>query len=410
MFANNAKKCVLAANSAVRSLAKVLVLALISAASIWWMHSVVSTENQPKFEPHMRQPVRTVKQIVVQPLHGFGNQLRSVVSAVVLSKWLNSSISVGPSKFQSGWQTYFDAPIFRHALSYESDDDIGCGVEDGNGRDEVSIMSVSPTTKKNCIEEGTNCDYFDEGCINLPSNMKLRLDTLGFCTIYAVRPCGMSNQKYDSTKLDFYSSIRPRQEIQKKLQLITQQFAGHRVVGIQYRHTDNCRDPGKLWKAGLVNFIRHQTLERSGCPSLSTFQDMMVQELRKDNTTIFYFASDDADAYDTICKSNYGDLRPCKDGLVLGHSNQDYVVDILALSCTERIIGSQRSTYSAEAANLGGIPLYDWDEQIYRKPFASVNDAQVARAFRARITELCRGPSGPSAHPLSHRLHRDPLK
>lgn len=145
--------------------------------------------------------------------------------------------------------------------------------------------------------------------------------------------CHSIYQHYPLNKL-----FVPCAEIEKKINKITSSFNSN-TIGLHIRRTDHAK-----------------AIELS---PLSFFVNLIDEEIQKNEETTFYLATDDKEIKKELV-SKYqskiiyfdGELsRVSKNGM------ENAVVDLFALSKTNKIIGSAASSYSALAAELGNIPL-----------------------------------------------------
>lgn len=133
--------------------------------------------------------------------------------------------------------------------------------------------------------------------------------------------------------------FRPVPEIEAQVQALLPPGGGP-VIGVHIRRTDH------------VEAIRHASVER--------YEQMMDAEIRERPEVKFYLATDDGEVKGRLLH-RFGEGRIITAQMALGRDSQagmvGAVVDLIALSRTEKIIGSYYSSYSEIAAELGGIEL-----------------------------------------------------
>lgn len=137
------------------------------------------------------------------------------------------------------------------------------------------------------------------------------------------------------------NDLVPRKDIEKRVDEIIPLLGGckKRVIGIHIRRTDN------------VSSIKNSPLE--------LFTEEMDKELAADRDVLFYVASDSleekrklVDRYkEHIITSFEQPQRNTPKGII------DAMVDLCALSRTEKIYGSSHSSFSELSARLTGIEL-----------------------------------------------------
>ncbi len=137
-------------------------------------------------------------------------------------------------------------------------------------------------------------------------------------------------------KSDKYHLFAPRAEIQKQIEDVTQHFGEH-CVGIHIRRTDN------------VEAIRQSPTE--------LFVQRMQSEIARNSNTKFYLATD-SQADKALIINTFPDrviVNPRQADRESVAGMQDAVRELFLLSKTRYIIGSFHSSYSATAAEIGGI-------------------------------------------------------
>lgn len=133
--------------------------------------------------------------------------------------------------------------------------------------------------------------------------------------------------------------FRPVPEIEERVQALVPEDAGP-VVGVHIRRTDH------------AEAIKHASVER--------YVELMEAELRKRPDVRFYLATDDQQVKNRLL-GHFGAERIITAKTALDRGSQEgmegAVVDLFALSRTEKIFGSYYSSYSEIAAELGNIEL-----------------------------------------------------
>jgi hypothetical protein len=168
--------------------------------------------------------------------------------------------------------------------------------------------------------------------------------------------CRLIEEKYDFTKLRCYSSVymtgcsrffRPQRkfmpflvvdDIQQRVDDIVGRF-GVRTVGVHIRRTDHA-------------IVIERNPEHA-------FMDAIQRELRTDPMTTFFLATDSPDVESRFMAA-FGDriIRyPKEFGRNTVKGVQDALVDLVCLSRTGKIIGSEGSSFSETAAQISDIPL-----------------------------------------------------
>ena len=149
--------------------------------------------------------------------------------------------------------------------------------------------------------------------------------------VYSMHQCGPN---FPLSRL-----FRPVPPIEERIAALLQGGSGP-VVGVHIRRTDH------------VEAIRHASVKR--------YEDMMEAELRQRPDVRFYLATDDSLVKEHMLE-HFGKDRIITAQMDLARDSragmEGAVVDLFALSRTEKIIGSYYSSYSEIAAELGGIEL-----------------------------------------------------
>ena len=130
----------------------------------------------------------------------------------------------------------------------------------------------------------------------------------------------------------------PRADIQQRIDGITNSFSAN-TIGVHIRRTDNA-----------------ESIRRS---PLTSFINILKEEVGKDESVKFYLASDDEEVKQTLNEQFPNHIITCQDKVNRNslEGMRFAVIDLFCLSKTKKIIGSDYSSYSQIAAEIGGIPL-----------------------------------------------------
>lgn len=130
----------------------------------------------------------------------------------------------------------------------------------------------------------------------------------------------------------------PQPDIQSQIDKITANFKGN-TIGVHIRRTDNTQS---IQNSPTESFYRILMMEISKDPSVKFYLATDNQSIKNDFTKKF---QDRIITYD--CKMERNSLEGMKSA----------VIELFCLSMTIKIIGSDYSSYSQIAAEIGGIEL-----------------------------------------------------
>jgi len=130
----------------------------------------------------------------------------------------------------------------------------------------------------------------------------------------------------------------PQTDIQQRIDSVTQSFANH-TIGVHIRRTDNSE---AIKRSPLESFIR-----------------ILKKETESDPAVKFYLASDDEEVKNLLNTQFPHRIITCSDKAERDtlEGMKFAVVDLFCLTKTSKIIGSDYSSYSQIAAEIGNIPL-----------------------------------------------------
>ena len=251
--------------------------------------------------------------LIIQPIGGLCNRMRSINSAYKLAKLRKERLIV----------------IWFH------NEELGCSFE--------SIFIPNPNI--HLINISSKFDIrkiFYQIISQNIGNDDIRSNRTG-CVLNETFRSSLKRRCYIATEEHFYPAdsyelFRPLPELQRKIDAIISLFSSY-TVGVHIRRTDNLPSIGKS--------------------STTAFVSAMLKELENNPNTIFYVASDDESE-----ESNLRNLFPDR---ILSNSNkelsrgslqgmQDAVIDLYCLAATNKIIGSFYSSFTDIAADMNQTP------------------------------------------------------
>lgn len=293
------------------------------------------------------------KKLVYVGSNGFCNRLRSLASSVILAEatdrellvyWLrpNEEFILGGAD----WSDLFTYPNFKRTDSLPIYGAYYNGKKEGDSshlvrlHGELCIPVKSPEMKAHALSPGAEVE------LAIPEEY----DEVMIRTIHNVKPKGMSNEDFYQKKRAFYKTLIPAPYIQKQIQKFSKKITS-KTIGVHVRSTD------------LLAIV---TKDKNKSTPYWKYEEEMNKALKKDPQTTFFLSTDSKQSLDHFL-GIYGNkvvYFPSVDfknnGVVTRttlEATQNAIVDLFLLSKTSRIIGTQHSSFSYEAACLGGIPI-----------------------------------------------------
>ncbi len=253
-----------------------------------------------------------IKRIVLQPIGGLRNRLRATASAIDLSQELGAKLTViwnANAECNAQWGDLFQPveqidQLRQHSKLLLRLKSRICPL--------LRCQKPLPLTKIDDLEEwiathGKSC----------------RLYIQSFSKFY--RPHS------ESIKL-----FIPLPHLQQQINFLTQQ----EQIGIHIRRTDN-----------------KKSISES---PLSLFETMIQEEINRNHEARFFLATDDLETERQL-QNRFPNRITVQPNKLLDRNNrvaiQNAVVDLFALSRCKKVWGSYWSSFSVEAARIGGIPL-----------------------------------------------------
>ena len=260
-----------------------------------------------------------MKKLTVEPVGGLANRMRVIESSVALSKAYGVPLQINwllNSSCNCPFSELFSLP------------------------DDIIVNEIKVSYFFNRI-----LHYLTPiriklagGCYVRQQNVEQLINS-GFKLSQICKP----NNMYITTCSKFYSNesrcLRPAFKLQNEIENICSNFNGH-VVGVHIRRTDN---------ASSIKFS-----------PTSVFIDLMRNELNQNKDTLFFLATDDLEEEKLLLSMFSGKILTYKKRTFdrnKADAIQDALVDLFCLSRTEKIFGSYWSSFSEQAAFLGGCEL-----------------------------------------------------
>jgi hypothetical protein len=167
-------------------------------------------------------------------------------------------------------------------------------------------------------------------------------------TIHNTKPSEMSNEEFYQAKRSFYNKLVPVSYVSNNVEKTFSKFPDM-IIGVHIRTTD------------MLKLVHKKNM-----PSLWKYVDAMKAEIEK-NPDVSFFVSADNIIILRYFRKLFGNrvyfyegMSYNSDGSIVRNSiraTQDALIDLLLLSKTKGIIGTKFSSFSYEAACIGGIPI-----------------------------------------------------
>jgi hypothetical protein len=183
----------------------------------------------------------------------------------------------------------------------------------------------------------TNYDLIDEGrLLELPNSNNFSIVQ----TIYSVLPGTMSYTEYNRAKINIYNSIVFPPFLLKDVDDFLRIYRNPQNIGVHIRHTDNLNDTNKQ--------------------RYNTSKEIFIEKMKQYNHETIFLCSDNGNIL-TECRDLFPNIivsPPCSNPLYQA------LFEMILLSKTKRIVGSDSSTFSYESAYFSGtdIELYQNSE------------------------------------------------
>lgn len=265
-----------------------------------------------------RSETEPPKAIIVQPLQGLANRLRVLASAAITAK-------------RAGRTLYLD---------WRADERCGAGWNDLFQNEIPGFPGPwSPSVR---VYQKEPVNFSQPGPGDLVDDAE---DIVVVRTYFSFKPRNMSMREHLREKAEFYRGLVPVAEVREPLdELQERHFQGRRVVGVHIRRSD-------LVVAGDPSRFVSPT---------SMFVERMRRLAEQWPDVMFFLSTDDSEDKDRLFAELPGRVftyskteirRDTVEGI------RDALVDWLALSKTMLVIRSAGTSFSREAAVLGGVPI-----------------------------------------------------
>ena len=269
---------------------------------------------------------------------GLGNRLRCITTSLVVAQELGFDLDVFWSRHEVCGYTHF-LDLFED-----------CSIAFVASRPRTPVVATTPlrprpwfrfrSERRTCLETSGI-----DGTLYLA-----HLPQKSFClkTWHNMKPDTLSDAAFLKRKGAFLSSLHPVREIQSRIDALVEHFSAG-TVGVHVRSTDsNFRWRDSAW------------------PDLDLYFAEMRRCLEEQEEATFFVCADDESVVDAF-HSRFGKkVRSSNELLGLRDVNRRSkegqlaaVVDLFCLAKTRKIIGTRCSTFSYEAAALGGLPIVE---------------------------------------------------
>lgn len=261
--------------------------------------------------------------LIIEPTHGLCNRLRVIRSGINLALKYNLKLHIiwrVNSELGCRFEDLFQTSKFFTIQNVEGTfGKIYCRAK--------KMLSDVVIGQKEIIEYELNDDKMDEYLEKhgLSDNKKIYIKTY--------------DEFYTQSTYVTYEWLKPVCKIEKTIEQILNPI-GNKGIGVHIRRTDN------------IASINASPLE--------LFSNMIGRELANDEKAKFFIASDDIEVKEFLQKK-FGTCIYTNMESVLNRDSrkgmESSVVDLFVLSRMKRIYGSYWSSFSEEAAKVGGVEL-----------------------------------------------------
>ncbi len=297
------------------------------------------------------------KAIVFSGVNGLCNRLRVLASCEILAESTDRKLLVywslpeeRPTVGYADWKDLFAEP----ALNYIDHLPSNAPLYKFNKEEIHTLLSTLnlQIALEPYIEEDPNIVllYSNSAGAEVSITIPEEYDTVIFQTIHNIKPNGMSNEEFYQKKREFYDKLVPVPYVQDAVKRIAPSIT-EKTVGVHIRTTD------------LLKSIGQQK------PAYEKYQIAMREELKKDPSTNFYLCTDSKEILYYFQLVFFGKIlhNPAIEYHANGsdcsvkrntiQAQRDALVDLILLSKTRKLIGTKYSSFSYEAACMGGIPM-----------------------------------------------------
>ena len=293
--------------------------------------------------------------LICSAVNGLCNRLRNLASCSVIAEhsgrnlvvcWLNERNPADSNTLGfTQWNELFTKPELKLITKLPDDGVIfGGKTEWESPKLIVRHEEKIPSLKFNDFDRTQSHSSGAENQIEAPFHEPVVI----LQTIHNVKPAKMSDEEFYERKRAFYQQLVPIPFIADAVKKISSQFPEN-IVGVHIRSTDMMR-------------IVHQ----KDYPSLGKYIAAMDEEINR-NPNVAFFVSADFLPLLKYMRKYFGKRIYCfnqieynNDGTVKRNSvrsTQLALIDLLLLSKTKKLIGTKYSSFSYEAACIGGIPI-----------------------------------------------------
>ena len=295
------------------------------------------------------------KRLICSALNGLCNRLRNLASCAVLAEhsgrelvvcWMNEkNINDCKTIGFTQWSDLFDSPRFQLITLWPKEGVI-FGGNPSYGSPYLTQRWLERIPSHTYIEEAWYSQSHLPGAEN-EIDISLPDKNVIVHTIHNVKPMDMSENEFYERKKGFYNKLVPIPSIAKTVQRISSHFPSD-IVGVHVRTTDMLQ-VHKKENAAIWKYMEYMKEEIAKNPNVKFFvssdSKLVLRHFRKYFKGKVFFN-------DQVEFNSHGEVER---GTV--KATQNALIDLILLSKTKRLIGTRFSSFSYEAACMGGIPI-----------------------------------------------------
>lgn len=295
--------------------------------------------------------------LVVSTNNGLCNRLRSIATGHVLAQYYHRNLEVvwAPESEVVGfcsWSDLFDAPPLRFVPSLPSK---GAFYGKKLGGESNGLVVLNLLVEEDLLDDSDVQQYGTlRGCRRPGSELMIDIPSMfssvSIQAIQNIRPISMDPRKFLEEKKKFYQTLVPRAEIKREIDRFAKNIS-KKTIGVHIRTTDQLE---KRFKKSV--------------PAFQNFEAAIEQSLNLDPESNFFLCSDSYLVIQHFKRRYPGKILTFDKHRFDGENEIERfsktgtkraLIDLFLLSKTHKIIGTKFSSFSYEAAAIGGIDFIE---------------------------------------------------